>query len=147
MTIILTILVFLLSFVAWAGQLLAWFAPEVAVKLGLTESETDVHPVIHTDVRAECIVDAFTLWMLPAAAILFLIGSSYWVLLGPIGGGMYFYFAARGIVQRFKMTQCKIEIGSVTNVKAAYVFLTLWGLTGVGSCIYACVQILHGGIA
>ena len=114
--------------VCWLGQTIAAFSPKSAVKLGLTESETDVDPAFYADVRGEAIWDAMILWTLPVAGILLILNNSVWAYFGLVGGGSYLYFAGRGIVVRLTMQRRGIAIGEPGTLKLYYVFLTLWGL-------------------
>ena len=80
MTLAIAILILLLSLLAWLGQVVSAAAPEVAAQLGLMEKKTDVEPTYYVDVRAECIWDAMTLWVLPVAASL-LVAATFTLIL------------------------------------------------------------------
>ncbi|MHC4777169.1 MAG: hypothetical protein ACYTFG_01190, partial [Planctomycetota bacterium] len=97
------ITVLVLTLPAWLGQVLSAFSPSLAARLGLTEPEKKVDPVFHADVRAECWWDTLTLWTLPLGALLMLLDQPSWVVFSLAGGGMYIYFAGRGILQRVVM--------------------------------------------
>ena len=47
--------------------------------------------------RGEAIWDSVTLWTLPLAGVLLLLNNPLWVYFGLVGGGMYLYFAGRGL--------------------------------------------------
>jgi len=132
-----------LSLLGWGGQVISAIAPRAAVRWGLTESETEVDPVFHADSRAECIWDSLSLWTLPLAAVLFLLGEHIWTIPGLIGGGMYVYFAGRGIAQRLTMQRRGMGIGEPQTVKTAYVFLTLWGAAGIATITVASLHLLE----
>jgi len=119
----------LLSLIGWVGQAIAALSPRTAARLGLAESEVDA--AFAADVRAEAIWDIFVLWTLPVAGILLILNHSWWAYFGLVGGGMYLYFAGRGILQRLFMQRRGIRIGTPTNVKSAYVFCSLWGVAAV----------------
>ena len=142
MTIVLSLSVLGLSLLAWGGQIVSATAPQTAARWGLTELETDVDPAFHADVRAECIWDSMSLWTLPLAAALLLLNDRMWTIPGLIGGGMYVYFAGRGIAQRLAMQRRGIRIGEPATVKTAYVFLTLWGAAGIATITVASLRLL-----
>ncbi len=137
MIVAFAVLVLLLSLLAWMGQLMSALAPGIAAKLGLTEPEEEVDPVFFADVRAECIWDSLSLWTLPLAAALLILGEPNWPLFGLVGGGMYVYFAGRCLAQRAAMQRRGIRIGKPPSVKAAYVLMTLWGAAGLVSILLA----------
>ena len=121
----------LFSLLAWLGQAISAISPKAAVKLDLTEAESNVDPTFYADVRGEAVWDMLILWTLPVAGILLLLGNSLWVYFGLVGGGMYLYYAGRGIVVRRNM-QCRgIRIGTQKSLKAIYMFLTLSGVVAV----------------
>ena len=115
----------------WLGQMTAALAPALATRLGLTEPEADVDPTFYADVRGEAVWDAMILWTLPVAGILLLLNNPWWAYFGLVGGGMYLYFAGRGIAQRLVMRRRGIRIGKPSYWKGVYVFLTLWGLIAI----------------
>ena len=106
-------------------------------KLGLTEPESDVDPTYYSDARGEAIWDTMITWVLPAAGILILLNNPLWAYFGLVGGGIYLYFAGRGIAQRLEMQRRGIRIGKPKSVGAAFVFLFLWGLIGLITIIIA----------
>ena len=131
------IVVTLLSLIAWVGQAIAVLSPRTAAKLSLAEPESEVDPAFAADIRAEAIWDIFVLWTLPVAGILLILNHSWWAYFGLVGGGMYLYFAGRGILQRLFMQQRAIRIGTPNNVKSAYVFCSLWGVAAVVTIVLA----------
>lgn len=145
MTTAFAIIVLLLALMAWLGQLVTAVAPRLAVQLTLTEPEADVDPTFHLDVRAECVWDALSLWTLAAAAILLLLSEPSWTPFGLIGGAMYVYFAGRGIAQRLVLRRNGIAVGKPATVAQAYIFLTLWGLSGLATIILAGCDLMAGG--
>ena len=56
---------------------------------------------------------------------------SLYTVLALIGGGIYLYFAGRGIAQRLFMQRGGIRIGNPKTVTTAYVSLSLWGLIAI----------------
>jgi hypothetical protein len=137
MNIIWGVILIIFTLLAWLGQVITAFWPTVATKLGLTEPETDVDPTFYADVRGEAFWDTAILWTLPVAGILLVVNNPLWVYFGLVGGGMYLYFAGRGIVVRLVMQRRGIRIGQPETLKVIYVFLTLWGLIAVVTIIMA----------
>ena len=125
------------SALAWGGQTLSWLAPGLATDLGLTEGEDDVDPAFHADVRGEARIDALSLWVLLVAGILLVLDRPVWSTYGLIGGGIYAYFAGRGLSTRLDLHRRGIRIGTPSDVRTAVVFLTLWGVIGVVTIVAA----------
>ena len=123
--------------VCWLGQTISALSPRLAVKLGLTERESDVDPAFYADIRGEAIWDTVILWTLPVAGILLILNNALWAYFGLIGGGMYLYFAGRGIAVRLAMQRRGIRIGAAGTLKIAYSFLAVWGLIAVVTIIMA----------
>ena len=131
------ILIIFTLLVCWLGQTISTFSPKLAVKLGLTESESEVEPAFYADVRGEAIWDAMILWTLPVAGILLILNNSVWAYFGLVGGGSYLYFAGRGIAVRLAMQRRGIRIGKPGTLKLFYVFLAFWGVIAVVTIIMA----------
>jgi hypothetical protein len=131
------ILIIFTLLVCWLGQTITAFSPKLAVKLGLTEPESDVDPAFYADVRGEAIWDTMILWTLPVAGILLILNNTLWAYFGLVGGGMYLYLAGRGIAVRLAMQRRGIRIGKPGTLKLFYVFLTLWGVIAVVTIIMA----------
>jgi len=137
MTTIWGVILFFISSIGYFGQVISAIWPETAVKLGLTEAEADVDPTFYADMRGEAIWDTAILWTLPLAGVLLLLNNPLWVYFGLVGGGMYLYFAGRGIIVRRVMQRRGIRIGTPGTLKVAYTFLTLWGLAALITIIMA----------
>jgi hypothetical protein len=137
MNIIWGVILFIISSIGYFGQVISAFWPETATKLGLTELEADVDPTFYADMRGEAYWDTVILWTLPVAGVLLFLNNPVWVYFGLVGGGMYLYFAGRGIVVRRLMQQRGINIGMPNSLKVANIFLTLWGLAAVITIIMA----------
>lgn len=120
-----------LGLVGWVGQGTSWFWPDFAVRSGLSEAETDVEPVFWADLRGEALWDTLTIWILPVAGLLLLLGVPAWAYFGLVGGGMYLYFGGRGVCQRLAMRRRGMRIGSDSNVRVALAFLTVWAVAGL----------------
>ena len=137
MNIVWGVILFVISSIGYFGQAISAFWPGTATKLGLTEPEADVDPTFYADVRGEAYWDTAILWTLPVAGLLLVLNSLVWAYFGLVGGGMYLYFAGRGIVVRRVMQQRSIRIGSPDTLKVAYVFLFLWGLAALITIVLA----------
>jgi hypothetical protein len=125
------ILIIFTLLMGWLMQVIVTVAPSFASKFGLIEPEAGVDKTFYIDAQGEAIWDTLSLWVLPVAGILLLIDSPYWAYFGLVGGGMYVYFAGRGIVVRRLMQRRGIAIGNPDTLKLFYVFLVLWGLAGL----------------
>jgi hypothetical protein len=128
MEILWGVIVVALSLLCWGGQTISWFAPETAVRLSLMEAEDTVEPTYFADVRGEALWDTLTLWTMPVAGILLIVDNPAWAYFGLVGGGMYVYFAGRGIVTRRAMQNRGYRVGAAQNVTVGYLFLSVWGL-------------------
>ena len=125
------IVLIILSLLAWGGQTTSWLKPETAVTLNLMEAEKDVEPAFWADIRGEAAWDALTLWTMVVAGILLVANVDSWAYFGLVGGGMYVYFAGRGIFTRLAMRRRNLRIGAPSSVTTGLMFLALWGLMGV----------------
>jgi hypothetical protein len=125
------IVLFALSLLCWGGQTIVWLLPKTGVKLGLSEAEEDVEPPYWADIRGEAAWDFFTLWTMLPAAVLLILDHPAWTYFGLVGGGMYVYFAGRGIFTRIAMRRLGFRVGSAANLKLGYAFLAIWGLMGL----------------
>jgi len=125
------------TLLGWLGQVITIFSAKISAKLELSEPESDVDPAFFADVRGEAIWDTMTLWILPLAGLLLLLNSTWWAYFGLVGGGMYLYFAGRGIVTRLVMQRRGIRIGKPKTLKVIYLFLILWGMIAVVTIIMA----------
>jgi hypothetical protein len=135
------IAVTLLSLLCWVGQAISWLAPSTAVKLTLMEAEDTVEPSYFADVRGEARWDTLTLWTMVVAGILLAGDDPSWAYFGLIGGGMYLYFAGRGISTRLAMQRRGLRIGARRNVTVGFAFLTIWAVTGLITIIAAVVAL------
>lgn len=125
------VIVVALSLLCWGGQAISWFAPATAVRLTLMEGEDTVEPVYFADVRGEALWDTLTLWTMLVAGALLVVDNPAWAYFGLVGGGMYVYFAGRGIFTRRTMQQRGYRVGAAQNVKVGYLFLAIWGVMGL----------------
>lgn len=141
MNIIWGVILFFLTAIGYFGQVISAFWPNKAVELGLTEPEADVDPTFYADVRGEAFWDTAILWILPVAGVLLMLNNPVWVYFGLVGGGMYLYFAGRGIVVRRLMNRQGIRIGQSNALKVANIFLILWGLAACITIVMAIVEL------
>jgi len=127
------IVVVVLSLLSWGGQTIVFFAPATGAKWGLSEKEADVEMTFWADIRGEALWDFLTLWTLVVAGVLLIIDQAAWRHFGLVGGGMYVYFAGRGIFARVSMMRRGLRIGTPQGAKVALAFLTIWGVTGLAT--------------
>ena len=130
-----------LGLLAWGGQVLSWLAPATAARLSLAEAEDSVDAVYWADGRGEATWDAFTLWTLPLAGLLLIAGHEAWTWIGLVGGGMYLYFAGRGILTRLEMRRRGLRIGEPEDVRLGLVALSLWGAAALVTILAAVVEL------
>ncbi len=141
MEIVWGIVVVVLSALGWGGQTIAWLGPDVAVKLGLMEAEDDVEPTYWADIRGEAPWDFLTLWTMVVAGALLIIDEPAWAYFGLVGGGMYVYFAGRGIFTRAVMQRRGLRVGSPGSLRVGYTFLTIWGVMAVITIVAAALSL------
>ena len=125
------ILIIFTLILGWLGQVINALSPTLAARLGLNEPEADVDPTFFVDTRGEAIWDVMIIWTMPVAGILLILNSPWWAYFGLVGGGIYLYFAGRGIVVRLVMQHQGFRIGKPGTVKLCYLSLLLWGLIGL----------------
>lgn len=135
------LIVLVLSLLCWGGQMISWLRPETAVKLSLVEAEEDVEPTYWADIRGEALWDSVTLWTMVAAGVLLIFDQPAWAYLGLVGGGMFVYFAGRGIFTRLEMAHRGFRIGASANVRIGYTFLGIWGVMGLITIVAAIVAL------
>ncbi len=129
------IVLVVLSLLCWGGQVIVWFAPSTAVRLTLTESKETVEPAYFADIRGEALWDTLTLWTMLVAGVLLLLGESAWAYFGLVGGGMYVYFAGRGIFTRVALQHRGHRIGSAQNIRMGFTLLAIWGVMALATII------------
>ena len=97
------VLIIFTLLLCWLGQIIATFAPKIAVKMQLADAESDVDPVYYADGCGEAKWDIAILWILTVAGVLLILDNAAWAYFGLIGSGSYLYFTGRGIVVRLVM--------------------------------------------
>jgi hypothetical protein len=127
----------ILSLACWGGQVVAWFAPETAIRFGLVENPSEVEPTFQIDARGEALWDLLTLWTMVVAGVLLVIDHDWWPYFGLVGGSAYVYFAGRGIMVRLLLRSHGVQIGTRNNVNSALTALAVWGLTAAITIVVA----------
>lgn len=131
----------ILTLIAWVGQTIIAFSPKLGAKLGVGEAESDVDPTYYIDARGEAIWDSLIIWILPVSGILLMFNNPLWVYFALVGGGSYLYFAGRIISTRIMMQRHGIRIGTPTNIRISYLFVSLWALAAITTIIMAIATI------
>jgi hypothetical protein len=67
MNIIWGVLLVSITLKCWIGQIIIELSPKVAVKIRITEPESNVDPTFYADMHGEAIWGAISLWILPIA--------------------------------------------------------------------------------
>ena len=131
-TTALGILVIVLGLICWTGQALVVFAPDIAVKLGLGEPEQDLDRSMYLFERySQGIMDILLTWILPAAALMMLLGLDQWPIFALVGAGVYMYFPGVFIITRIVLQRDGKKIGEPGSARTAYVLGTLWILSAI----------------
>lgn len=126
------ILIVVLGLICWLGQTLVIFAPNVAVTLGVGEPEGDVDPSMYLFERfSQGIMDVLLAWMLPASALMMLLGYAHWPILALIGGGVYLYFPGVFMITRVVLKRNGMKIGKLPSEMTAHVLGLLWILSAI----------------
>ena len=56
-----------------------------------------------------------------------MLDEASWAYFGLVGGGMYLYFAGRGIALRVSMQRRGVRVGTPETLRTAYVASAIWG--------------------
>lgn len=135
MEVVAGVVIVVLSVPCWVGQAISWFSPSTGERWGLTEAEESVDSVYYGDIRGEALWDTLTLWTMPLAGLLLILGSDVWAHLGLVAGGMYTYFSGRGVATRLAITNRDGRIGAPNDLRVAYAALIVWGVLGLATII------------
>ena len=142
---VLGFLVIALGLICWLGQALVVFAPSIAVKLGLNESEEDIDRSMYLFERfSQGIMDVLLAWILPASAIMMLLGNEHWPIVALVGGGVYLYFPGVFSITRIVLKRDGLKIGRPASELSAYVFGTLWILSAICMIALAVAELRPG---
>ena len=144
-TTALGILVIVLGLICWLGQTLVVVAPHIAVRLGVGEPEDEIDRAMYLFERfSQGIMDILLTWILPASALMMLLGQELWPILALIGGGVYLYFPGVFSITRIVLKKDGRKIGSPASEMTAYVFGALWTLSAVYMIVLAIAELgLH----
>ena len=141
-TTILAILVIVLGLICWLGQTLVVFTPRVAERLGVGEPEKDLDRSMYLFERySQGIMDILLTWMLPASALMMLLGYTYWPILALVGGGVYLYFPGVFSITRIVLKRDGLKVGSSASEIAAYILGALWTLSALFMIVLAIAEI------
>lgn len=136
MTTIVGIAVILFGLIAWLGQSLVFFTPDLATRLGLVEPKEYVEETLYIiESRALGLNDLLLTWTLPLSGVLMFLDNPLWPYLGLIGGGIYLYFSGLVVFSRLFLKRANKKIGSSSAVVAAYVFSLIWALTSMAMIV------------
>lgn len=64
-----------------------------------------------------------------------------WPYFGLIGGGIYVYFAGRGILARFGMQRGGFRVGDLKTVRLGLIMLAVWGVVGLITVVTAAITL------
>ena len=132
LTVVFGVSVIVLGLICWLGQSLVVFAPSVAVKLGVGEAEEDVDRSMYLFERfSQGIMDVLLTWILPASALMMLLGNEQWPILALIGAGVYLYFPGVFSITRIVLKRDGKKIGGPASEATAYILGTLWTLSAL----------------
>ena len=132
LTTLLASLVIVFGLICWLGQSLVVFAPRVAVKLGVNEPQGDVDGSMYLFERySQGIMDVLLTWILPASALMMLLGNANWPILALVGGGVYLYFPGVFSITRIVLKRDGKKIGRPSSEVTAYVLGALWTLSAL----------------
>ncbi len=141
-TTVFGVLVIVLGLVCWLGQTLVVFAPRVAEKIGVNEPEENVDRSMYLFERySQGIPDMLLTWMLPASALMMLLGHPYWPILALVGGGVYLYFPSVFSITRIVLKRDGLKVGSPASQVTAYSFGALWTLSAVYMIVLAIIEL------
>lgn len=145
-TTTLGILVIVLGLICWLGQTLVVFAPDVAVKLAVGEPEEDIDRAMYLFERfSQGIMDILLTWILPASALMMLLGNDLWPVLALVGGGVYLYFPGVFSITRIVLKRDGRRVGSPASEVTAYVFGALWTLSAIYMILLAIAELAIDG--
>ena len=116
------------------------------MKIGAGEPEQEIDRSMYLFERySQGIPDILLTWILPAAALMMLLGLDGWPLLALVGGGVYLYFPAVFCITRIVLKKYGKKIGRPASAMTAYLFGTLWTLSAIYMIVLAAVEL--GGTA
>ena len=123
MTTLFSIIVIALGLIAWAGQILSFFTPQLAIRIGVLEPKEEVDETLYViESKAMGLVDVFTAWVFPTSGLLLLLDNSLWPIFGLIGAGIYLYFSGVIVLSRIYLKRIGKKVGSANSEKLAYIY-------------------------
>ncbi len=141
MITVIGIVVIFVGLIAWAGQSLAFIAPNLATKLGVLEPREDMDETLYIfETKALGLNDMLLTWTLPLAGTLMLLGNPMWPYFGLIGGGIFLYFSGMIIFSRYYLKRSGIMVGGPSSEKAAYIMSGAWI---IASILMIILSIMH----
>ncbi len=121
------IIVIILGLLVWVGQTLSFLAPAIATRIGLNSPEQEMDQSLYIiETKANGLSDIILTWIFPLSGLLMIFDHKAWPFLALIGSGIYLYFALLTIFSRYFLQQRGMKVGSLSDVKIAYVFSMLW---------------------
>jgi hypothetical protein len=142
MSILIGIVVIIAGLICWIGQVLSFYSPHIAVKIGLCEPESEMDPTLYIiETKAHGLTDMLLTWILPASGFLMILEIEFWPILALIGSGIYLYFPGIIILHRIFLKKEEKKIGSSSAVIGTYVFGTLWILCAIAMIILSGMEL------
>ncbi len=131
------VLVIITTLIAWLGQLASAYSPPTPAHLGMAPESEEADLCVRADMHGEAIWGALSLWPLPLAGLLLVIGSPWWAHVALIGAALLLYFAGHGITVRLVMHARHIPIGPPASIASHYISLALWALIALVTMVMA----------
>lgn len=130
----------LVSALLYAFQVVSALDFARAQRLGLQEKPEDVDPVYSGLELNTARWDLVSLWTLPAAGLLMLVGFDGWPYLGLLGGGAYIDAGGREAAKVLGLKAGKVRVGSPSALRlalAVFAFLIFAGLVMIAASLAA----------
>jgi hypothetical protein len=142
MITIIGIVVIVVGLICWIGQSLSFFAPRIAIKLGLCEPAEEMDPTLYIiETKAHGLTDMLLTWTLPLSGLLLIIDHKSWPVFALVGGGTYIYFSGLIILHRIFLKRRGIKIGRPSSEKGAYVFGSIWIIAATIMIVLAAMEL------
>ena len=141
------VIVIIVGLLVWIGQFLSFAAPDIAIKTGLSSPEEEMDQSLYIiETKANGLSDILLTWMLPLSGLLMILEHKAWPFLALIGSGIYIYFALLTIFTRVFLKKRGKEIGSPSDVKAAYIFSVIWIISSITMIFLATQSLVFSGV-
>ena len=126
------IAVFIVGFIGWFGQGLSFFAPQLAVRLGVLERKSEMDETLYLiESKPMAISDMLLSWLLPLSALLMVFAHPLWPYLGLIGAGVTLYFSLLIFLTRIYLKHDGKAVGGPSVLRAAYLFALFNGVAAL----------------